>query len=100
MSSAQPGQRLACGPWCINGKHAPECNRLTAALEARDAEHANERLELKSKLAKSIGALDVAREALERVGVAPDDKCYEAGGIARAATARIAQLLGEGTTTP
>lgn len=40
--------------------------------------------------------LAIAREALERIGNAPDDRCYEAGGIARAALARLASPLGSG----
>jgi hypothetical protein len=112
MSSTQPGQRTArelveealdgqCGPGWVkrSGSHDRACDRLTAALEARDAEHANERLELKSRLAKAIGALDVAREALRRAKWActcGKGQCiHVAGRTATKALARIAQLLGE-----
>jgi hypothetical protein len=93
-----------------DGDHIPLCDRLTAALEARDAEHA-------AALASVRGALDVARDAFLDLGRTfhsgehmtccvqcglPVTVCDVnthlgvcRGHVARAALARIAQLLGE-----
>jgi len=67
--------------WSSNKEsHAHYCDSLTAAIEARDAEHAK--------------VLDVAREALERFSANTGDR-----EMAHVALSRITSILG-GTNEP